>query len=71
MYCRNNDSLFTLFLRFDIVLMKEGRMKGQAFIGLPSEQSAEKARRETNGYVLSDKPLVVVSLDITACGHTI
>lgn len=48
-------------LRFDIVLMKEGRMKGQAFVGLPSEQSAEKALRETNGYVLYDKPLVVVS----------
>uniref|UniRef100_A0A668AY07 RNA-binding region-containing protein 3 n=1 Tax=Myripristis murdjan TaxID=586833 RepID=A0A668AY07_9TELE len=46
---------------FDIVLMKEGRMKGQAFVGLPSEQSAEKALRETNGYVLYDKPLVVVS----------
>lgn len=36
-------------------------MKGQAFIGLPSEQGAEKALRETNGYVLHDKPLVVVS----------
>uniref|UniRef100_A0A8C2XAT6 RNA-binding region-containing protein 3 n=1 Tax=Cyclopterus lumpus TaxID=8103 RepID=A0A8C2XAT6_CYCLU len=46
---------------FDIVLMKEGRMKGQAFVGLPSGQSAEKALRETNGYVLYDKPLVVVS----------
>ncbi|KAM6900370.1 RNA-binding region-containing protein 3 [Xenentodon cancila] len=44
---------------FDIVLMKEGRMKGQAFVGLPSEQSAEKALRETNGFVLYDKPLVV------------
>ncbi len=52
---------FGFFLRFDIVLMKEGRMKGQAFVGLPSEQSAEKALRETNGYVLYDKPLVVVS----------
>lgn len=47
--------------RFDIVLMKEGRMKGQAFVGLPSEKSAEKALRDTNGYVLFDKPLVVVS----------
>eukprot|EP00063_Salmo_salar_P037970 XP_014012805.1 PREDICTED: RNA-binding protein 40 isoform X2 [Salmo salar] len=46
---------------FDIVLMKEGRMKGQAFVGLPSERSAEKALRDTNGYVLYDKPLVVVS----------
>ncbi|XP_072234530.1 RNA-binding region-containing protein 3 [Leuresthes tenuis] len=44
---------------FDIVLMKEGRMKGQAFVGLPNEQSAEKALRETNGFVLYDKPLVV------------
>uniref|UniRef100_H3DNQ1 RNA-binding region-containing protein 3 n=1 Tax=Tetraodon nigroviridis TaxID=99883 RepID=H3DNQ1_TETNG len=44
---------------FDIMLMKEGRMKGQAFVGLPSEQSAEKALRETNGYVLYDKPLIV------------
>ncbi|XP_029978860.1 RNA-binding region-containing protein 3 [Sphaeramia orbicularis] len=44
---------------FDVVLMKEGRMKGQAFVGLPSEQSAEKALRDTNGYVLYDKPLVV------------
>lgn len=43
------------------MLMKEGRMKGQAFVGLPSEQSAEKALRETNGYVLYDKPLIVVS----------
>ncbi|XP_075994283.1 RNA-binding region-containing protein 3 isoform X2 [Genypterus blacodes] len=44
---------------FDIVLMKEGRMKGQAFVGLPSERSAEKALRDTNGYVLYDRPLVV------------
>ncbi|XP_056593581.1 RNA-binding region-containing protein 3 [Triplophysa dalaica] len=44
---------------FDIMLMREGRMKGQAFVGLPSERSAEKALKETNGYVLHDKPLVV------------
>lgn len=36
-------------------------MKGQAFVGLPNERSAEKALRETNGFVLYDKPLVVVS----------
>lgn len=47
--------------RFDVVLMKEGRMKGQAFVGLSSEQRAEKALRETNGFILFDKPLVVVS----------
>lgn len=39
-------------------------MKGQAFVGLPSEKSAEKALRDTNGYVLYDKPLVVVSFFI-------
>lgn len=44
---------------FDIVLMKEGRMKGQAFVGLPSETSAQRALRDTNGFVLYDKPLVV------------
>lgn len=57
----DNDVSLFLFHRFDIVLMKEGRMKGQAFVGLPSVQSAEKALQETNGYVLYDKPLVVVS----------
>ncbi|KAG1926006.1 RNA-binding protein [Pimephales promelas] len=46
---------------FDIVLLREGRMKGQAFIELPSERSAEKALKETNGYILNDRPLVVVS----------
>ncbi|XP_077101166.1 RNA-binding region-containing protein 3 [Siphateles boraxobius] len=44
---------------FDVVLMREGRMKGQAFIELPSERSAEKALKETNGYIFNDKPLVV------------
>jgi len=48
-------------VRFDIVLLREGRMKGQAFIELPSERSAEKALKETNGYILNDRPLVVVS----------
>lgn len=44
---------------FDIRLMKEGRMKGQAFVTLPNEEIANKALIETNGYVLTDKPLVV------------
>lgn len=47
--------------RFDIRLMKEGRMKGQAFIGLPNEKAAAKALKEANGYVLFGKPMVVVS----------
>ncbi|PIK35870.1 putative RNA-binding protein 40 [Apostichopus japonicus] len=45
---------------FSIQLMKQGRMKGQAFVGLPSDYSAKKAVKETNGYLLHGKPLVVV-----------
>jgi U11/U12 small nuclear ribonucleoprotein SNRNP65 len=44
---------------FDVRLMKEGRMKGQAFVTLPSEKSAKQALRETHAFVLHDKPLVV------------
>ncbi|XP_064383050.1 RNA-binding region-containing protein 3-like isoform X2 [Halichondria panicea] len=44
---------------FDIRLMQTGRMKGQAFIGLPSEKIAAKALRDTNGYLLQDRPMVV------------
>ena len=44
---------------FDIRLMQEGRMKGQAFITLPNEQIAERALNETLGYVLDEKPIIV------------
>jgi len=44
---------------FNIRLMKEGRMKGQAFITFVNENSAEKALNETNGYLLNEKPLIV------------
>ncbi|XP_069795547.1 RNA-binding region-containing protein 3 isoform X2 [Narcine bancroftii] len=44
---------------FDIRLMKEGRMKGQAFIGLPNEQAAAKSLKEVNGFILHEKPMVV------------
>ncbi|KAM4640920.1 RNA-binding region-containing protein 3 isoform 1-T2 [Discoglossus pictus] len=46
-------------IMFDIRLMKEGRMKGQAFIGFPSEEVAAKAMKYTHGYVLHDKPMVI------------
>ncbi|KAM5295022.1 RNA-binding region-containing protein 3 isoform 2-T4 [Glossophaga mutica] len=46
-------------IMFDIRLMKEGRMKGQAFVGLPNERAAAKALKEANGYVLFGKPMVV------------
>ncbi|XP_068096127.1 RNA-binding region-containing protein 3 [Hyperolius riggenbachi] len=44
---------------FDIRLMKDGRMKGQAFIGFPSEDMAAKALKHAHGYVLHDKPMVI------------
>ncbi|KAK3930676.1 RNA-binding region-containing protein 3 [Frankliniella fusca] len=44
---------------FDVRLMTEGRMKGQAFITLPTVTLAEQALLETNGYILKEKPLVV------------
>ncbi|XP_067002848.2 RNA-binding region-containing protein 3 [Anabrus simplex] len=44
---------------FDIRLMKEGRMKGQAFITLQNTKQAQLALQETNGYILKDKPMVV------------
>lgn len=40
-------------------------MKGQAFIGLPNEKAAAKALKEVNGYVLFEKPMVVVSFSST------
>lgn len=47
-------------LIYDVKLMQEGRMKGQAFITLQNETQAALARKETNGYILKDKPMVVV-----------
>ena len=43
---------------FDIRLM-DGRMKGQAFVTLPSEKVAREALHDTHGYELQKKPLVV------------
>lgn len=45
---------------FNIKLMKEGRMKGQAFITFNSVESAQQALEETNGYVFKEKPLIVM-----------
>lgn len=44
---------------FDIRLMQEGRMKGQAFVTLPCVSNAQQALVETNGYILKDKPMIV------------
>lgn len=62
-----SNSRFCAVPRFDIRLMKEGRMKGQAFIGLPNEKAAAKALKEVNGYVLFEKPMVVVSFSSSIC----
>ncbi|XP_039263691.2 RNA-binding region-containing protein 3-like [Styela clava] len=44
---------------FDVRLMTQGRMKGQAFIGMPNIEAATRALRATNGYQLINKPMVV------------
>lgn len=44
---------------FDVRLMKEGRMKGQAFVTLANEKQAIRAIKETNGFILHTKPMVV------------
>ncbi|XP_072760315.1 RNA-binding region-containing protein 3 [Anoplolepis gracilipes] len=44
---------------YDVRLMQEGRMKGQAFITLQNTSQARLALEETNGYILKDKPMVV------------
>jgi U11/U12 small nuclear ribonucleoprotein SNRNP65 len=44
---------------FDVRLMTEGRMKGQAFVTLGSDQVAARALKRTNGYLLHDRPMVV------------
>ncbi|XP_033303682.1 RNA-binding region-containing protein 3 isoform X2 [Bombus vosnesenskii] len=44
---------------YDVRLMQEGRMKGQAFITLQNVEQAQLALNETNGFILKDKPMVV------------
>ncbi|XP_015590837.1 RNA-binding protein 40 [Cephus cinctus] len=45
--------------QFEVRLMQEGRMKGQAFVTLQNTTQAQLALEETNGYILKDKPMVV------------
>lgn len=49
----------SFFSRFSISLMKEGRMKGQAFITFPKVKQASEALEDVNGYILNDKPMVI------------
>jgi len=43
----------------DIKVMKEGRMKGQAFVTLPSIDLAIQAVNEVHGYKLYGRPMLV------------
>ncbi|XP_076302914.1 RNA-binding region-containing protein 3-like [Lasioglossum baleicum] len=52
-------------LEYDIRLMQEGRMKGQAFITLQNIEQAQLALDETNGFILKDKPMVVQFAKVT------
>ncbi|XP_066914778.1 RNA-binding region-containing protein 3-like isoform X2 [Clytia hemisphaerica] len=67
----STDELLFIFKRFvrncteeekstlELRHMKEGRMKGQAFVTFPNENIAEKALRQVHGYILQEKPLVI------------
>ena len=44
---------------FDVRVMKEGRMKGQAFVSLPNEECSQKILRDCNAYILNGKPMVI------------
>lgn len=45
--------------QIDIRLMREGKMKGQAFVTFPNEEMALNALNDTNGYILYEKPMIV------------
>jgi len=40
--------------------MKEGRLKGQCFANFHSIKKAKKALEEVNGYILQERPMVIV-----------
>lgn len=50
---------------YNVRLMQEGRMKGQAFITLQNVTQAQLALGETNGYILKNKPMVVQFAKVT------
>lgn len=48
----------------EIKLMTTGRLKGQAFVTFTSIDKAKDALSTVNGYVLFDKPLIIVCLNV-------
>ena len=62
----NEDILHSIYDRYkqdsfsiDICLMRDGKMKGQAFVTFPNEELASKALNDTNGFILHEKPIIV------------
>ncbi|XP_034934060.1 RNA-binding region-containing protein 3 [Chelonus insularis] len=51
--------------QYDVRLMQEGRMKGQAFVTFQNTGQAQLALNETNGFILKDKPMVVQFAKVT------
>lgn len=52
------------YRELDVKLMTTGRLKGQAFVTFTNIQRAQQAVNEANGYVLYDRPLVIVRYNI-------
>ena len=44
----------------EIQLKMKGRLRGQAFITFPSTEQAARALEEVHGYILKDKPMIIV-----------
>ena len=61
-----NHSVF-VYRGLDIRLFREGRMKGQAFVRLPTVELATEAVRKLHGVALEGRPLVVVSWECFHC----
>jgi U11/U12 small nuclear ribonucleoprotein 65 kDa protein len=43
----------------DIRLLRDGKMKGQAFVSFASVELATRALADTNGFMLHEKPMIV------------
>lgn len=45
---------------FDVCMMTKGKLHGQAFISFANDSQSQNALRETNAYMLYEKPIVVM-----------
>jgi len=53
------NDLKTLEEEVEVVVMKKGRMRGQAFWNFKSLEKAVELKERLNGYVVGVKPLVI------------